>query len=209
MTQEELNTKLYELLVKLKNESASLVDRDISEEDAKFYEYLINQNFVTNLKIESYYSGPNINAESVIITDKGFEFIERMEQLSKPIRMNRENRYKQLQIFLERVESNDKDLATPNSRVREADYFDLVKYAIDSNLVKGLAVKYASNKPYFFITQNIRVTTDGYEIMETPYAKEPAAISQVTNNTFNLYDNDNRGASFGSDNTNNNNWKKE
>lgn len=209
MKQEELNAKLYELLVKIQNESASLIDRDISEEDAKFYEYLSNQKFVTNLKIEHYYSGPNINAESAIITDKGFVFINQMEQLNKPIRMNKENQYKQLQIFLERVEAHDKDLTTPNSRVKEADYFDLVKYAIDSNLVKGLAVKYASNKPYFFISQNIRVTTEGYEIMETPYVKEPSSISSVINNTYNLYDSDNRGASFGSNNTNNNNWKKD
>ena len=84
--------------------------------------------------------------------------------------MNRENRYKQLQIFLKRLDDHDADLRTPNYRVQEIDYYDLIKYAIDSNLVKGIAIRYASNKPHLFISI-CKGYYRGYDVLDTPYPK--------------------------------------
>ena len=65
--------------------------------------------------------------------------------------MNRENRYKQLQIFLKRLDDHDADLRTPNYRVQEIDYYDLIKYAIDSNLVKELLFDMLAINPIFYL----------------------------------------------------------
>ena len=204
MKQEELNLKLYELLLKIQNESDTLTNADISESDADFYGYLISTELVYNLKIEHYYSGPNIDASQAIITDKGYAFINQIGEADKPIKMNRENRYKQLQIFLKRLDDHDADLRTPNYRVQEIDYYDLIKYAIDSNLVKGIAIRYASNKPHLFLSQFARVTTEGYDVLDTPYPKNNTPGATISN-TYNIYGGDQRGASFGSNNTTNNN----
>ncbi|MFT0189763.1 hypothetical protein ACI3E5_08960 [Candidatus Enterococcus avicola] len=203
MKQEELNLKLYELLLKIQNEADILTNADISESDAELYQYIISKELVHNLKIEHYYSGPNIDASQAIITDKGYALIEQISESNKPIRMNRENRYKQLQIFLKRLDDQDDDLRTPNYRVREIDYFDLIKYAIDSNLVKGIAIKYASNKPHLFLSQFARVTTEGYDVLDTPYPKKDASDTSISN-IYNIYGGDQKGASFGSNNTTNN-----
>ncbi|MDN3119143.1 hypothetical protein P0E62_05835 [Enterococcus faecalis] len=203
MKQEELNLKLYELLLKIQNEADILTNADISESDAELYKYIISKGLVHNLKIEHYYSGPNIDASQAIITDKGYAFIEQISESNKPIKMNRENRYKQLQIFLKRLDDQDDDLRNPNKRVREIDYYDLIKYAIDSNLVKGIAIKYASNKPHLFLSQFARVTTEGYDVLDTPYPKKDASDTSISN-IYNIYGGDQKGASFGSNNTTNN-----
>lgn len=203
MKQEELNLKLYELLLKIQNEADILTNADISESDAELYKYIISKGLVHNLKIEHYYSDPNIDASQAIITDKGYAFIEQISESNKPIKMNRENRYKQLQIFLKRLDDQDDDLRTPNKRVREIDYYDLIKYAIDSNFVKGIAIKYASNKPHLFLSQFARITTEGYDVLDTPYPKNDSSDASISN-IYNIYGGDQKGASFGSNNTTNN-----
>lgn len=194
---------MYELLLKIQNEADILTNADISESDAELYKYIISKGLVHNLKIEHYYSGPNIDASQAIITDKGYAFIEQISESNKPIKMNRENRYKQLHIFLKRLDDQDDDLRTPNKRVREIDYYDLIKYAIDSNFVKGIAIKYASNKPHLFLSQFARITTEGYDVLDTPYPKNDSSDASISN-IYNIYGGDQKGASFGSNNTTNN-----
>ena len=191
MKQEELNLKLYELLLKIQNESDTLTNADISESDADFYGYLISKELVYNLKIEHYYSGPNIDASQAIITDKGYAFINQIGEADKPIKMNRENRYKQLQIFLKRLDDHDADLRTPNYRVQEIDYYDLIKYAIDSNLVKELLFDMLAINPIFFYLNLQGVTTEGYDVLDTPYPKNNTPGATISN-TYNIYGGDQR-----------------
>lgn len=199
MNQDEFNDQLYGLLLKIKTSSKLLIDQDISEDEANKYKYLMELNLVSNLQIDYYYSGPSINAENAIITKDGFDFIEKIEQLKKPIRMNRKNRYEQLQLFLQRVEEGETDLEIPNSRVNKNDYYDLIKQAIDQELIKGIGMFYGDNEPHLVITQDARVTTAGYDVLDEPYI-DPKK-KQVTEQNFNFHNGDYRNSTFGSDNT--------
>lgn len=62
----------------------------------------------------------------------------------------------------------------------------------------------ASNKPHLFLSQFARVTTEGYDVLDTPYPKNNTPGATISN-TYNIYGGDQKGASFGSNNTTNNN----
>ncbi|EAC4347273.1 hypothetical protein ELU04_14800, partial [Listeria monocytogenes] len=78
---------------------------------------------------------------SPYVTDKGLRFIDSM----KPLRMNKKNQMEQKRVFLERVENKDEDLNISNYRVDLDDYLEIVKLAIEEELVLGICIKYASN----------------------------------------------------------------
>ncbi|EAH2637971.1 hypothetical protein JZB01_002765 [Listeria monocytogenes] len=203
MTQEELNNQLYKLLIQIKDSSKTLIDNQISEDEANKYKCLNEQNLVANLQVEYYYSGPIINAKNAIITEDGYDFIRKIEELKKPIRMNRKNSYEQLQIFLQRVVDEDEDLECPNKRVKKSDYYDLITNAIEQNLVKDIGIYYADDEPHLAIMGEARVTTNGYSILDTPYIGLKSA--QTTEQNFNFYGGDYNHSTFGSHNTQNNN----
>ncbi|HEM0164612.1 TPA: hypothetical protein U0S33_003065, partial [Listeria monocytogenes] len=71
---------------------------------------------------------------SPYVTDKGLRFIDSM----KPIRMNKKNQMEQKRVFLERVENKDEDLNISNYRVDLDDYLEIVKLAIEEELVLGI-----------------------------------------------------------------------
>src|SRR5699024_1798313 len=131
MKQEELNDKLYNLLLKIEKSPEILIDEKISEEEFNLYNYLIQQNLVNGLQVEYYYSGPIVNTNQAIITKYGYDFIKEVSIQNKPLRMNRKNHHEQLQIFLQRLDHGEKDLEKTNPRVREVDYYDLIKFAIN------------------------------------------------------------------------------
>ncbi|HAK1562043.1 TPA: hypothetical protein H1042_003054, partial [Listeria monocytogenes] len=68
---------------------------------------------------------------SPYVTDKGLRFIDSM----KPLRMNKKNQMEQKRVFLERVENKDEDLNISNYRVDLDDYLEIVKLAIEEELV--------------------------------------------------------------------------
>ncbi|PDG23400.1 hypothetical protein AWL19_09795, partial [Listeria monocytogenes] len=75
---------------------------------------------------------------SPYVTDKGLRFIDSM----KPIRMNKKNQMEQKRVFLERVENKDEDLNISNYRVDLDDYLEIVKLAIEEELVLGICIKF-------------------------------------------------------------------
>ncbi|EAF1170088.1 hypothetical protein CG075_14530, partial [Listeria monocytogenes] len=74
---------------------------------------------------------------SPYVTDKGLRFIDSM----KPLRMNKKNQMEQKRVFLERVENKDEDLNISNYRVDLDDYLEIVKLAIEEELVLGICIK--------------------------------------------------------------------
>lgn len=120
----------------------------------------------------------------------------------KDIRMNKENQYNQLKLLLKRIEKQDTTLEIPNPRVKENDYYDLIKYAIDRNFIKGVQILYGSNKPYLYFYQIPGVTVEGFEIIDTSYKK--SLEKDNINNTFNFYGGNQQNSSFGNNNTTNN-----
>ncbi|OPF88855.1 hypothetical protein BW731_00615 [Vagococcus martis] len=146
-------------------------------------------------------SGAMIYGNSVFLTEKGELFLQELIGNSKPIRMTSKNKYNQMKILLERIEDGDRNLLRPNYRVRENDHLDLLHNMIDEDLVKGISLKYASNKPHLYFSDNIRITEEGYEIMDNEY-KEKDNSSMV----FNIYDGDFKGAQIGGNNVQYNNY---
>lgn len=202
MKQEELNDKLYNLLLKIEKSPEILIDEKISEEEFNLYNYLIQQNLVNGLQVEYYYSGPIVNTNQAIITKYGYDFIKEVSIQNKPLRMNRKNHHEQLQIFLQRLDHGEKDLEKTNPRVREVDYYDLIKFAINQNLVSGLDIYYADDKPNLLIMEDARVTMKGYDILDLPF--QNAHSSEVAEQHYHFYDGDFKQSTFGSNNTQNN-----
>lgn len=196
------NQKMYDLLKKIRDNSDDLIDKGISEQEENFYNYLINQGFVTNLNIENYYSGPMINAEYAFITEKGYTFLDDFEQDIKPIRMTKKNRYIQLQVLLKRIEEKQNDLRSPNFKVYDEDYLDLLQFAIENSYIKGISLAITNGKLYA-VVGTPRITPEGYEVLKTPFEQiQPS--QQVLIQTFNFHDGDFRNSVFGTDNTQNN-----
>ncbi|MBC1212477.1 hypothetical protein [Listeria booriae] len=201
MEQDELKKSLYTLLKKVKDYPEILNDKVISRDEAKIYRILESQDYVHGIEIAEYYDGPNLSLSNANITDTGYAFLHEMEAQEKPIRMSSKNKYIQLQVFLERVDDADNNLEKPNPRVRTADYYELISYAIKKKLVTGLVIKYASNKPSLIRTQDVRLTPSGLDLLDIPFEEtDPSIISQ----TINIYDGDFRNSSLGSGNTQNN-----
>ncbi|EIE5877913.1 hypothetical protein LDQ49_000154 [Listeria monocytogenes] len=198
MDEQTQNKKIYELLKNIQDNPKLLVDKDISREEETVCQYIKSKGFVTNLNIEEYYSGPVLNAENCLLTDEGFAFLRKFEEHTKPIRMTKRNRYLQLQILLERIENDDKELLRPNPRVRKNDYADLIKFAIDNKLVKGISATYASDILYA-ITGKPRITSEGYEILDIPF-DQISTNQQTLVQTFNFNNGDFKGSTFGNNN---------
>lgn len=203
MSQINLENQLYLLLKKIEKFSKKLnsTSESVSEEEANMYEYLKKHSLVDNLKIDYYYGNTEVGLDKAILTDKGRNFIKKIEDSKKPIRMTNKNRYEQIQVFLQRIEDGDKNLMSPNPRVKEDDYFSMIKYSIDKKIIENISIKYADDKPYLIIGLP-RITTEGYDILEHPYEK----LDQMQKTENNYYvDGDSRGSTFGSDNIQNNN----
>lgn len=202
MKQSTQNEKFYELLMNIKNNSMDLIDDDISREDEIIYKHLINLGFLTNVTIENYYSGPIINAEYALITENGYAFIEKIDEQKRLIRMTKKNRYIQLQVLLERIESNEKNLSQPNPRVRETDYLDLFQFAVKHSFVKGASVIPINGKIYA-IAGEPRITPEGYEVLETSF-NELENNQNIMSQTFNFNGGDFKNSTFGNENIQNN-----
>ncbi len=202
MEQATQNEKLYELLMNIKNNSMNLIDSDISREDEIVYKQLIKLGLVINLTIENYYSGPVINAEHTLITEKGYAFLKKIDEQKRPIRMTKKNRYIQLQVLLERIENGETGLNQPNPRVRETDYLDLFQFAIDNSFVKGVSVIPINGKIYA-IAGDPRITPEGYEILETSF-NEIEKNQNIVFQTLNFNGGDFKNSTFGNENTQNN-----
>lgn len=201
MEQNELNKCLYNMLKKVRDYPGIPINQNISQDEANFYRVLESRDYVHGIEIEEYYDGPSLSLSKSTITDSGYAFIREMENQEKPIRMNSKNKHMQLQIFLGRVDDGDKDLGKSNPRVKVADYYELISDAIKQKLVAGLVIKYGSNKPILIVTDDVRVTTKGYDLLDAPFEEiKPNSISQ----TINIYDGDLRNSSLGSGNTQNN-----
>ena len=202
MKQEELNDELYNFLLKIQKSPETLIDENISENEFNLYKYLIQHNLVDGLQVEYYYSGPTVNASQAIITKYGYDFIKEVSIQKSPIRMSRKNRHEQLQMFLQRLDDGDKELIKPNPRVRDIDYYDLIKFAIKQNLVSGIDIYYADDEAKLLIRDDARVTTDGYDILDLPV--QSINSSKDIEQHYHFYDGDYRQSTFGSGNTQNN-----
>lgn len=186
----------------VRDNSPNSLELELNTVQSNYYKYLINQGYIYGAKVEEYMSGDVVYGASVFLTKKGEVFLKQLLEEAKPIRMTARNSHEQMQIFLERVENNDGELQIPNDRVRERDYFDLAKEAISTGLVKGLSIKYASNKP-FFIKHEMRVTKKGFEILENEFEQ---SNSETSDTVFNFHGGDFSGAQIGTNNIQNNNY---
>ncbi|WEG72432.1 hypothetical protein [Vagococcus intermedius] len=196
------NSEYKEILTLIRDNSPNSLELDLDTVHSNYYTYLINQGYIHGAKVEEYMSGAMVYGASVFLTASGEVFLEQLLEEAKPIRMTAKNSYKEMQVFLERVENDDSELQIPNDRMREKDYFDLVQEAISTGLVKGLSIKYASNKP-FFIRHEMRVTTRGFEIMENDFKQRN---NETSGTVFNFNGGDFSGAQIGTNNIQNNNY---
>ncbi|WP_461198652.1 hypothetical protein [Enterococcus sp. N249-2] len=192
-----------DILLLIRDNSPNSLELNLTTIQSNYYKYLIKQGYIHGAKVEDYMSGAMVYGASVFLTTRGEEFLKQLLEEAKPIRMTAKNSYEQMQIFLERVENNDAELQTPNDRVSEKDYYDLVNEAISTGLVKGLSIKYASNKP-FFIKHEMRVTKKGFEIMENDFEQ---SNSEPRGTVFNFNGGDFSGAQIGTNNIQNNNYE--
>lgn len=197
------NAEYIAILSMVKENAPNSLELDLNTIDSGYYSYLITKGYIHGAKVETYMSGATVYGASVFLTNEGECFLQNMIDETKPIRMTKKNQYFQSQIFLQRVDSGERDLTIPNERVKEQDYYDLITQVIKDKLVKGLALKYASNKPYILRSEKIRVTAEGYEIMENDYKENK---SESIGTTFNFNGGDFTGAQIGNSNTQNNHY---
>lgn len=196
------NSEYKDILILIRDNSPNSLEMELTTVQSNYYNYLINQGYIHGAKVEEYMSGAVVYGASVFLTNKGEVYLKQLLEEEKPIRMTAKNSHEQMQIFLERVEDNDDELQIPNDRVREKDYFDLANEAISTGLVRGLSIKYASNKP-FFIKHEMRVTKKGFEIMENDFEQ---SNSETKGTVFNFNGGDFSGAQIGTNNVQNNNY---
>lgn len=197
------NSEYKDILTLIRDNSPNSLELDLDTVHSNYYKYLINQGYIHGAKVEEYMSGAMVYGVSVFLTTSGEAFLEKLLEEAKPVRMTPKNSYEQMQVFLERVENGDSELQSPNDRVREKDYLDLAQEAISTGLVKGLSIKYASNKP-FFIRHEMRVTTKGFEILDNDF--EQKRSNETSGTVFNFNGGDFSGAQIGTNNIQNNNY---
>lgn len=181
MDQHNLNNQLYELLIEIKDSSNVVIKNNLSENEGNKYKYLCKLELVYGLQIDYYYDGYSIDASQAIITEKGYQFIEEVNQTKKPIRKDEKNRYEQVQVLLRRIENGDINFNSPNPRVKKNDHFELLDYIIELDLVRGIIAPTGVNKMYFANPKDINITVEGYEYLTTPYNQSNSSQKSTQN----------------------------
>ncbi|HFK1098382.1 TPA: hypothetical protein ACGX1C_003105, partial [Listeria monocytogenes] len=202
MNQNHRNVKIMEILKQI-NDNSMIMEQDIEESEVVIYQLIKDEDYARGLGIKTF-MGPSyaVFMNSPYVTDKGLRFIDSM----KPIRMNKKNQMEQKRVFLERVENKDEDLNISNYRVDLDDYLEIVKLAIEEELVLGICIKYASNKG-IVIHSNAHLSSKGIEYLDNPDLVETESkVNVAPSQVINIYGGDQRGAGFGINATINNNF---